>query len=218
MLSAADQAGPACVATVPAGKGPTCWLSATSTCETMSRKPPLIMPRASSPSFLRGLKHRDEGATPPVLSVGEQLRSAEQARCSMSCPQAWARVPVRCHRQSKSRDWAYASPVASRTGRASHVGTQQNSWSRATAQHPTTPVPPDASVHLVAGPLQPLRDQLSGAPLLMRQHRMLMQIAVQVLLPGTHSGLAGEDLGHRGVRRDGGLLLVTGPSCCRPRS
>jgi hypothetical protein len=90
MLSAADQAGPACVATVPAGKGPTCWLSATSTCETMSRKPPLIMPRASSPSFLRGLKHRDEGATPPVLSVGEQLRSAEQARCSMSCPQAWA--------------------------------------------------------------------------------------------------------------------------------
>jgi hypothetical protein len=37
---------------------------------------------------------------------------------------------------------------------------------------------------------------------------MLVQISVEVLLPGTHIGLGRKDLGHGGARRHASLLLI----------
>ena len=71
MLSAADRIGPAWVPTRPAGKGMTCWASATSTSGTMLGQVVVHHAAGSVPGLLRRLEQDDEGPAPEVGTAGE---------------------------------------------------------------------------------------------------------------------------------------------------
>ena len=62
-----------------------------------------------------------------------------------------------------------------------HVGAQHDGRSVAVAQHPDDAGPADARTHLAAGPLELLGGLGGGALLVVRELRMGMEVAVEVL-------------------------------------
>jgi hypothetical protein len=85
-----------------------------------------------------------------------------------------------------------------------HVGAHQHHRSSAVSHDADDAGAADAVTHVKARPAQPVGDQVRGAMFLMRQFRMLVDVAVEIFLPGSDFGQSVED---RGVRARPGAHL-----------
>ena len=182
MLSAADSIGPAWVPTRPAGKGMTCWASATSTSGTMPARPSSTMPRAPSPVSSAGWNRATRVPRQTVGTAGEQPGGAQQAgHVDVVAAGVHHRDLVAvvvgaggCTRVGQAGRLPHRQRV--------HVRPQQHRGTVAVAQHTDHAGAAHPLVHLEPGLLQPLGDRRRGPVLLVGQLRVLMQGAVELLL------------------------------------
>jgi hypothetical protein len=142
--------------------------------------------------LLGRLEQRNQGAVPVRGPFGQQLRGPEQ-RSDMDV------VPARVHHRHLvavgvgGPDGAgVMQPGRLEHGQRVHVRTQQHGRTLPISQDPDDAGPAYPVVHLKPGSAQPLHDFAGRGEFLMRQLGVLVQIAIEVLLPGPDLRQPGE--------------------------
>jgi hypothetical protein len=203
MLSPLERNGPGRTPSRPAGKGSTCWASATSGFGIRSARPASSITSAPSASSSAGW---NRAMYVPFQASGvsaSRRGSPEQARHVHIVP---AGVHDRNHDAvpiGRVIRAGIRQPCHFLHGQGIHVGAHEHDRPVSVAQDADDTGRADLLVHVVAEPAQCVGDQGRGLDLLVAELGMLVERLVEVLLPGSDRLLPRENgrrisvLGHR---------------------